>query len=595
MGGSLLAQTVTRLELKIEPGARLRPMASAVIQVKVYGEVDNAGTKATGRLRKADWNAAVFPNDGGWISKPFRYQGTDSEGYLETAGSTFARIFSSVSSQYVVKDSMMYVAPEKPGTYRVEVSIGSVREKLEITVDAAAPETAAKAEKTTFPPEAPSTDPYRRLAEHYAPHVAQETWWEWQSDALRRFDYDNDWDGANNWDNLEEGSSQAYVYYATIESETHWFLIYNFFHARDYSDNCVVGTCHENDNEGVVMTIRKGNGEFGTLEAMEALAHNNVYSYTADSAIRRGAHNIEAKIYLQGGSHPVVFLEAGGHGALGGGDKKSFFDAEKLIWKSGTGITYTYRGRADRPRYAMDKDVSYELLPIYDHWWSRAQEKSGKAFSAFYEYKPFGGRPGMKVSSVGGSFLGVKFGADKAKPFWGWHDMATQRRKILATGQWATDPAYAVSKNLTFPADKPVSLNYVYNPYLGIGDSPAPVVAAAPVTAPPSSFVSPATVSATSPAAIVATSFTGACELDIVVDGAAAVTFNGGPKVETLAGSPVEERKVSCDGAPADGSSFEFEKREGRGKVRMAGPGRLEIEDSSRGSALYRIVVRWKP
>ena len=70
-------------------------------------------------------------------------------------------------------------------------------------------------------------------------------------------------------------------------------------------------------------------------------------------------------------------------------------------------------------------------------------------------------------------------GIDKAKPFWGWHDEATRRRRILATGQWAADPAYAISRNLTFPPDRPVSTEYVFNPYLDIN---APDPPASPVT-----------------------------------------------------------------------------------------------------------------
>ena len=591
--GLLPAQTVTvtRLELKAEPGVLLRPLASAVIQVKVYGDTDAGGAKKSGRLREGGWNAAVFPNDGGGISKPFRYQGTDNEAYVETAGSNFSKIFSSVSSRFVVKDSFVYTAPETPGTYRIEVSIGAVREKLEIVVDATVPPTNGSptngpstdgpstngpVETIAFPAELPSRDPYRKLVEHWAPYVAQETWFEWQSDALRRFDSDGDWDGANNWENLEKGSSQAYVYYAAIESETHWFLIYNFFHVRDYSDNCVVGTCHENDNEGVVLTIRKGEGEFGRLEAMEALAHNNVYSYTSESAIKKGAHNIEGKIALVDGSHPVVFLEAGGHGALGGTDKKSFFDGTRLRWTEGTGITYRYGGRADRPRSGTDRDVSYDLLSIEEHWWPRANApaEGNLAFSAYYRYQPLGGRPGMKSALVAGSFRGLKEGADKAKPFWGWHDVATQRRRILATGQWAADPAYGVSKNLTFPAELPFSLTYVYNPYLDIV---------------------PVTVTHSPSAPVTVTSLTsGACEFELWVDGAAAIVLGTPLKVETLAGAPVEERSVTCDGTPWPDARYELEKREGRGRVQLSGPARVEIQDPSRGAAIYRFVVRWR-
>jgi len=189
-------------------------------------------------------------------------------------------------------------------------------------------------------------DPYRQLAEHYAPYVAQETWFDWRADAICRVDYDNDWDGGNNWDNLGAGSTQAYVYYAAIESRSHWFLIYNFFHARDYSDNCVAGTCHENDNEGVIVAVRKDGSALGRIEAMETLAHNNIYSYTAgDAGIRGGAHNVDGPLLLHDGSHPVVFLEAGGHGALGAGDQKSFFDGNNFDWarRSGRGTGWTAR------------------------------------------------------------------------------------------------------------------------------------------------------------------------------------------------------------------------------------------------------------
>ena len=71
------------------------------------------------------------------------------------------------------------------------------------------------------------------------------------------FDFDGDWRGDNNWDALNEGASQAYVYYTVMETQTHWFLIYNLFHPRDYSDKCVAGSCHEDDNEGLILTVRQ--------------------------------------------------------------------------------------------------------------------------------------------------------------------------------------------------------------------------------------------------------------------------------------------------------------------------------------------------
>jgi hypothetical protein len=227
------------------------------------------------------------------------------------------------------------------------------------------------------------------------------------------------------------------------------------------------------DNEGIVLAVRKDGSEFGNLETMETLAHNNVYSYVNDRAIKRGVHNIEGDIAVHDGSHPMVFLEAGGHGAFGATDKKSLFDPAAKAWRLNTGITYFYKGVAERHKSGMDRDVGYELLPIYHHWWARARrDTAGSLLGAFYRYQPFGDRPGMKLTEVAGAFAGKKFGEDKAKPFWGWHDTATQKGRILATGQWATDPAYAVSRDLTFPAGRDVSLEYVFNPYLNTPDIP---------------------------------------------------------------------------------------------------------------------------
>jgi len=64
---------------------------------------------------------------------------------------------------------------------------------------------------------------YRSLAEYYAPVVYQET----RSATLdfnTRFDFDGDWNGANNWDNAYLFELPAYVYYAVIESSGHYFI-----------------------------------------------------------------------------------------------------------------------------------------------------------------------------------------------------------------------------------------------------------------------------------------------------------------------------------------------------------------------------------
>jgi hypothetical protein len=122
--------------------------------------------------------------------------------------------------------------------------------------------------------------------------------------------------------------------------------------------------------------------------------------------------------------------------------------------------------------------VGYQLLPIYHHWWLRAHEGTGRddrTFDEYYTYIPQGNRPRAKYQQIAGSFLGREQSSNKAKPFWGWHDNRTRKRDAIATGQWALDPAYSVSKNLRIPGR--FSLDYVYNPYLGIGTPPPAMMA----------------------------------------------------------------------------------------------------------------------
>ncbi len=143
-----------------------------------------------------------------------------------------------------------------------------------------------------------------------------------------------------------------------------------------------------------------------------------------------------------------------------------------MDWLPGTtGITYTYKGVAERPFHAGAVNVGYALLPIYEHWWLRSESSNAgeRSFADFYTYQPFGDRPTPSRALLGGAFLGVKHAANKAKPFWGWHDGRTLQAGILARGQWGLDPAYGFTRNLRYPSELPVSLDYVFNPYLGVG------------------------------------------------------------------------------------------------------------------------------
>ncbi|BDC53034.1 hypothetical protein F183_A53490 [Bryobacterales bacterium F-183] len=606
------SNTITEVRFQVEGGNKVRPGESMAVQSQVYGDaVDKDGNRKAGRLRET---ATFQAPASGFISKPFRWQGSDNGDFVSTASGMFASIMQSMTAKFVSKDSVLYTAPSQPGKYQLQAKAGSVTGTVEIEVTNDAP-SRVPAEKHNFEKK-PDDNRYRKLAEYYAPFIAQETWWQPKADVPTRFDYDGDWDGDNNWENLDQGTSQAYGYYAGVETSTHWFLHYNFFHPRDYSDNCVVGTCHENDNEGIILTVRKDGTEYGRLEVMETLAHNNVYSYTNLDALKKGAHDIDGKIDLYEGRRPIIFIEAGGHGILGSSGKASTFNAARMEFNDkGTGMTFVYKGVAERAANGVARNVGYDLLPIEESWWARAGKGDfAKMFDAAYVYQPYGNRPRGNGNFLG-SFLGRKYGANKAKPFWGWHDERTRRGKVLNTGQWALDPAYAVSKNLTWPANLPVDLNYSYNPYLGFMGDAAP---AAPVVNPTPTAIDAAANAAASVAGSLAGSGSGgaaaalppeqgSCEIQVTVDAVLDIQISAaeGMGIQVLSGGPERDVTTTCNATnlPQEGTLklFEVRKAAGRGTVELTTRpdyansyrATIRVTDTKGGADRYKVAIRW--
>ena len=601
---------VTEIKLRTDPAeARVRPYENLVIQVLAYGELTEDEETKKVRLREGDAKVEIKEEKGGWLSKPFRYQGDEIEPFYEEEDAGLGSlIFGRASRQFVLKDAFLYTAPLQPGRYRIEAELSGKTASIIIEVDSKAPSRRPR-EKVGFPAERPSTDPYRALAEHYAPFIAQETWFQPKSDYLARFDLDGDWRGDNNWVNAEMGSSQAYVHYAVMETDTHWFLIYNLFHPRDYSDNCVVGTCHENDNEGLILTVERDGSTHGRLLIMETLAHNNIYSYRADRRVKKNVHKPDGDVEFYQASHPVVFVESGGHGIYGSDDGHAGFSLKKDEFQAGTGVTYIYKGVAERPRHGNDRNIGYNLLPIYDYWWQRAHAGDGKgrSFDAYYVYKPYGDRPRPAEGEIAGSFLGRKFGSNKAKPFWGWHDKRTQKKKVLATGQWALDPAFGVSRNLRLPG--PVSLDYTFHPFLGIGSpSPRRVTHGTGPVGDPSDSAFPAGLdqfrvrqsSRDKPG-----SKKGRFDLRLVVDGEAIFFIHGDTvRYQVVSGwSPKDDGSECSHPIPKGGfRKFKVQKKDGRGKVTLLEEpsprndftAKMRIYDRKGGDDRYHVRIEWE-
>ncbi len=473
--GSLAAKSsgkdkITEIKLNVySSDTKIAPNESVILHAEFFGtkkkgfldSLFGASDAEKSKLQSNDWKIEIVTPNGGVLSKPFLFQKEDEK----IKGGWQGFITQSLGAA-ASKDAVLLTVPSKPGKYVFRLTEGEL--KQEAAVEVVPRDTNRRLGEYILRTE--NNDPFLRLAEYHAPFVAQETWFRPRADFLSRFDYDGNWKGDDNWENLEEGSTQAFVYYAVMETQTHWFLHYNFFHPRDYSDVCVVGTCHENDNEGLILTIRKDGSEFGKLEVLETLAHNNVYTFTNNPRIKKGVHNIDGSIAFYGKTHPIVFIEAGGHGVFSATYRSSLFDVEKMDFKQNTGVTYEHKeGLAQSPASANERNIGYELLPIEKELWPKGSgetDTQNNTFEEFFVYQPAGNRPRASAGFVAGKFKGRTASNNMARPFWAFRDSKTDKKGILGVGQWGLDPAYSISVCLSWPNDLPVSTDYVYNPFL---------------------------------------------------------------------------------------------------------------------------------
>ena len=335
-----------------------------------------------------------------------------------------------------------------------------------------------------------------QIAAQFAP-IFQQTLGEVpRADYITNFDFDGDWKGNNNWNNLENTSFplKAFTYYSVLETSTHYFVHYAVFHPRDYKGGLAatsalnmgirialerlgkdptggladdVALSHENDLEGcLVVAAKKGpNFKDATLEYVETMAHNRYLRYRTPAEGSQGSEVIESE-----GQRPILYIEPKGHGISG---KPAAQSGKTRI--SGQ-LKYSYAGRADEPSGAESQsEVGYDLISIYDTLWKHAHDdKKNETYGVFSEYAPFalqfiktvGGGSAAEVKTpkrkLGAAFLGEVGSPNKARPPWGWFDQTERDRPL---GEWFFDPASVVARH--FELGDTFSRVYLYHPYLG--------------------------------------------------------------------------------------------------------------------------------
>jgi hypothetical protein len=331
-----------------------------------------------------------------------------------------------------------------------------------------------------------------QVAQHYAPVIYQEAH-DPIKDLYTAFDFDGDWDGDNQAENMEcySDSSQcntadnpnspcagqkcpliATMYYTVIETDTHWFVQYMPYHPLDWK----VTNGHENDTESLLMVIIKAGGEYGVLQAMETRFHDVWYQYANDPAIGTAGDNVDGPVHFDPASgRPAVYSQMVGHGICGGFSPPNYlFPDLQLTCNHGdtphidtTGVFYTPDLPAAMPVVVSNTTVNagYTMVELITSVWTHIHDIGpGKTFlSPPIDYQ--GERCSMFAcpTQFGGDWEGNE-GQSPGEPW-----AQEGGNGVSAEGDQFFDPAYTMSKRLAFPM--PFSLTYCFNPYLGIADT----------------------------------------------------------------------------------------------------------------------------
>ena len=283
------------------------------------------------------------------------------------------------------------------------------------------------------------------IAIHYAPEIDAAVNTVISSggrgDFLAAVDYDGNWAGTDNWENIDKYALNAVVYWTVQETETHWFVGYYFFHPRDDSEIWL--DKHENDLEGIMLAIRKQDGAFGQPELMYTQGHGGVpFFYDEDWAVTEKSHR-DGGLLLDG-DRPVVYITPNGTLDYAGHSVESGKDHSTYLYVGNSGVHYYHGGVAEEPAtykgdYANNR-CSYALESL--------QSVYDRRNGPYGDSETFGNY---------GAFRGENYETDAANPPWGWRN----KTAFGLSGTFLSDPAWTVARALTGLTD--FSETYVNN------------------------------------------------------------------------------------------------------------------------------------
>jgi hypothetical protein len=247
-------------------------------------------------------------------------------------------------------------------------------------------------------------EPLTTIVQQYSPFVYAATDpRSGRQDIISNVDFDGDLVGNNNWENFDRFELRPTVYYAILETETHYFVSYHLFHPRDWNHFTFwLNDTHENDGENFQIVVRKSDGRVVVLWTQ---AHYRSSVYTApDSGIESGSTRIDGEFQTvdtngvpdANGTHACVFVESQGHGIFGtlGSDSEVVVRPDgRYSFEGGSGLLFRPNKagqQVSEPVKTNVGDATYQLDSITVKLWPLLRDGElagdGKLLDGSYRY-----------------------------------------------------------------------------------------------------------------------------------------------------------------------------------------------------------------
>lgn len=329
------------------------------------------------------------------------------------------------------------------------------------------------------------TRDYASLALRHAPVLKQKvSEFNPRGDLITQVDLSGDLEElVGNWAYVSDERNElpAAGYYSVVETRTHYFILYAFYHGQDWYDGDRLADKirkmfdeHLHDMEGSLAVVTKREDEKDErVDALITISHFHFYCYAGwmssddeflypgdrwENRIRGLTASIDGNIWpTEDGDRTrfSLYAQAKGHGIRG--DRKKWGSERHIIhyYPSLTGSEVPGSDESAYREYSgyRFQDVRYRLIDFHEPGGLWEQRNNTNVFQANAM-----GQAALVILDEFGNRI-----AGSANPPWGWADIDDRH----SCGELAINPARLVYDYLDGLGE--FSLEYIYNPYIGIG------------------------------------------------------------------------------------------------------------------------------